>query len=164
MKDLLFIFSLLASTSVVADPENTPISCVDLSFKTVAGLQYRQVGCEKFHITFLSSDGHVSDVSETVFSENFVTSTGDTEFQTYSTTQRWTWSRDGKSLIQDSYSDVFNKTSLDKMYWTTSKVYTLDLPGKVKLSVHEIFRVESVDGNVSIETEDRESLFDSLVL
>ena len=163
MKNLLFIFSLLASTLGMADQENIPVSCVDLSFKTVAGLQYRQVGCEKFHITFLSSDGNASDVSDIVFSENFVTSTGDTEFQTYSKTQRWTWSRDGKSLIQDSYSDVFNKASLDKMYWTTSKVYTLDSAGKVKLSVHEIFRVESVDGTVSVETEDRESLYDSLV-
>jgi hypothetical protein len=150
----------------MAHPENTQANCVDLSFKTAAGsgfFQYRQVGCEKFHITFLSSEGNVSDISDMVFSENFVTTTGDTEFQVYSKTTRWTWSRDGKSLIQDSYSDVFNKTSLDKMYWTTSKVYSLDSSGKVKLSVHEIFRVESVDGNVSAETEARENLFDRLV-
>lgn len=160
MKNLLFVLSLLVSSSGMA-----AANCDDLSYQTVAGngfLQYRQVGCERFDVTFLSSEGNVSDLSDTVFSDNFVTETGDTEYQTYSKTQRWQWSRDGKSLVQDSYSDVLNKASLDKMYWTTSKVYTLDSSGRVKLSVHEIFRVESVDGNVSVETETRESLFDRL--
>jgi hypothetical protein len=163
MKNLLFIFSLLASSSALADAESTPVSCVDLSYKTAGGLLYRQVGCEKFRVTFLRPDGSESDVSESIFSENFVTTTGDTEFQTYSRTTRWLWSRDGKSLIQDSYSDVINKASLDKMYWTTSRVYTLDPSGKVRLSIHEIFRVESVDGTVSVETEARESLYDRLI-
>jgi hypothetical protein len=161
----LSILGLMLALSASNAHATTRVNCVDLSFQTLAGsglMQYRQIGCEKFDVNFVSSEGNVTDVSDSIISGDFVTTSGDTEYQIYTTTQRWMWSKDGKSLIHDSYSDVINKASLDKMYWTTSKVYSLDASGKVKLLVHEIFRVESIDGEVTVETETRESLYDAL--
>lgn len=156
---------LLLSILLVGSGQVYSLDCVDLSFKAPLGLgsvKWQQVGCEKFHLTFLNPDGHAYSELDTIFSNDFVTTEVHDDYEKETNRQRWMWSRDGQTLIHEATIDGVNKSTQVKTLNTFSEVISREKSGKIKHAMYGVIRTESPEGQVSVNTSTEEQAFEPL--
>ncbi|MBF0314904.1 MAG: hypothetical protein HQK52_15895 [Oligoflexia bacterium] len=159
---IIFIFiGFIGITSSFANSEN----CANLSFKSLVGagtVEWHQIGCEKYHLTFLDPEGNAYAESDTIFSSDFHNAIVDDQYEKYTSLQRWMWSRDRQTLIHEAVIDSLDKNTLEKKFTSISELIILTPDKKIQRAMNQLIRVEKSDGKVTVEQKSKTEHFDRL--
>ena len=156
MKRHIAIFIVSISTSLLCAKAYSAANCEDLSHRFTfhaMSVDYKQIACEKYKLTFRDPDGEPYSESETLFSSEFRTTQVDDEHELTSNQQRWMFSRDGKSIIHEAVIDSLNKKSSKKMFRSVIEIISKMQNGNIQRAITEMNRIEEKNGEVKVESK-----------
>lgn len=165
MRIILTIFFSVLALGTKTDPAQAAEDCKDYSHRFVRGtlvVDYKQIDCSKLLLTFIDPEGSPYLEREIEISAEFKTTEVDDQHETYTNQQRWSFSRNGQTLIHDVVLESFNKATLGKTFYTIIEVFSHDTDGTVLKSTYKTKRFESKDGSVRVTSKHSENSYDPL--